>query len=146
MYNMVIQVGRLTRDPELRHTQNSTPVANFSIAVDRPARDGAGNREADFFDVVVWNKQAEVVCQYMTKGRLVLVQGRLQNRTYEAQDGSRRKATEIVANVVRFFPDGKANSQGQSRGGVADPGGANAEQPAGFDPDGNVPEDDDVPF
>lgn len=108
MYNRVILIGRLTRDPELRYVPSGAPVASFTLAVDRPFRDQQGNRETDFIDVVAWRKLAEQVSQYVTKGRLVAVEGRLQIRSYETQDGQKRKVAEVVADGIRFLDRAKA--------------------------------------
>ncbi|NLO22144.1 MAG: single-stranded DNA-binding protein [Syntrophomonadaceae bacterium] len=99
MYNRVILIGRLTQDPELRYTQNGTAVASFTVAVNRKFK----RDEADFIPVVVWNKAAENCANYLGKGRLVAVEGRLQIRSYEAQDGQRRRVTEVVADEVKFL-------------------------------------------
>lgn len=103
MLNRVILIGRLTRDPELRYTPTGVAVTNFRIAVNRPFRNQQGEFEADFFNVVCWRKLAETVAQYMTKGRLVAVDGRLQTRSYQTADGQNRRVTEIVAESVRFL-------------------------------------------
>ncbi len=98
--NRVILIGRLARDPELRFTSSGKAVANFSVAVNRTfSRDG----EADFFNIVVWGKIAENCANYLAKGRLVGLEGRLQNRTYETQAGEKRYVTEIIANNVEFL-------------------------------------------
>lgn len=98
--NKVILIGRLANDPELRFTANGKAVANFRIAVNRSfSRDA----EADFFSIVVWGKVAENCANYISKGRLVALEGRLQNRTYDTQAGERRYVTEIVANNVKFL-------------------------------------------
>ena len=115
MLNRVILIGRLTADPELRYTQNGTAVTNFRLAVDRPYTSQSGQREADFIPVVVWDKQAETCANYLNKGRLVAVDGRLQVRSYDAQDGSRRWVTEVVAQDVRFLDWGRQPDQ---EGGV----------------------------
>ncbi|TMI90246.1 MAG: single-stranded DNA-binding protein [Bacillati bacterium ANGP1] len=107
MYNRIILIGRLTRDPELRYVPSGAPVANFTLAVDRPFRDQQGNRETDFIDIVAWRKLAEQVSQYMTKGRMVAVEGRLQLRSYETQDGQKRKVAEVVADGIRFLDRGR---------------------------------------
>lgn len=99
MLNRVILIGRLTQDPELRYTQNGTAVASFTVAVNRKFK----RDEADFVPVVVWNKAAENCANYLGKGRLVAVEGRLQIRSYEAQDGQRRRVTEVVADEVKFL-------------------------------------------
>lgn len=103
LLNRVILIGRLTRDPELRYTPTGVAVTNFRIAVNRPFRNQQGEIEADFFNVVCWRKLAETVAQYMTKGRLVAVDGRLQTRSYQTADGQNRWVTEIVAESVRFL-------------------------------------------
>ena len=103
MLNTVILIGRLTRDPDLRYTPSGTAVCSFSLAVDRPFTNQQGQREADFIDIVVWRQEAERVAQHLRKGRLTAVQGRLQIRSYETQEGQRRKAAEVVADRVRFL-------------------------------------------
>jgi len=101
--NQIVLIGRLVRDPELRYTPSGVPVAGFPLAVDRPFSNAQGQRETDFFDIVVWRKQAELVANHMQKGRLVGVQGRLQTRSYETPEGQRRKVYEIVADRVVFL-------------------------------------------
>lgn len=107
MLNKVILIGRLTRDPELRHTANGIPVATFTLAVDRQFTNRQGEREADFIDIVVWQKLAETCANYLGKGRLVAVDGRLQIRSYDDKQGIRRKVSEVVANEVRFLDSPK---------------------------------------
>ena len=102
MLNRVVLIGRLTRDPESKYTQTGVPVASFGIAVDRPVRNAeTGERETDFINVTAWRKTAEFVTQYLTKGRLVAVEGRLQIRSWTAQDGTKRTAAEVVADNVQ---------------------------------------------
>lgn len=101
--NKAILIGRLTADPNLRYTQNGTPVATFTLAVDKPFAGEDGKRGADFIDIVAWRKLAEVVAQNITKGRLVAVEGRLQIRSYNDQNGIRRKVAEVIANEVKFL-------------------------------------------
>ncbi|HHT74074.1 MAG TPA: single-stranded DNA-binding protein [Firmicutes bacterium] len=103
MLNRIILIGRLVADPQLRYTQTGIAVANFTIAVDRPFLTQAGERETDFIDIVSWRKQAETVANHLSKGRLVAVEGRLQVRSYDDQNGIRRKAAEVVADQVRFL-------------------------------------------
>ncbi len=103
MLNQIVLIGRLVRDPELRYTPSGVPVAGFPIAVDRPFSNAQGQRETDFFDVVVWRKQAELVSTHLQKGRLVAIQGRLQARSYDTPEGQRRKVYEIVADRVTFL-------------------------------------------
>lgn len=101
--NHIVLIGRLTRDPELRYTPNGTAVTHFSLAVDRPFLNQAGEREADFVPIVTWQKLAETCANHLHKGRLVAVEGRLQIRSYEAQDGQRRRVSEVVAGSVKFL-------------------------------------------
>lgn len=111
--NRVILVGRLTRDPDLKYTPNGVAVANFNIAVNRPFSNQQGEREADFINGVVWRKQAENLANYMKKGNLIGVDGRLQTRTYEGQDGKTVYVTEVVADSIQFL-ESKGNGQAQS--------------------------------
>ena len=140
MLNRVILIGRVTRDPELRYTSSGNPVLNMTVAVDRQFTNQQGEREADFIDVVAWNKQAENCANYLNKGRLVAVEGRLQIRSYEDSQGNRRRVAEVVANNVRFLPDGK-NGGGRKNAAEAAP-------PPDDDPFGdNAPfNEDDIPF
>ena len=111
MLNRIILMGRLTRDPELRHTQSGTPVASFSLAVDRDfkSRDG-GDRATDFIDVVAWRSTAEFVSKYFTKGRMAVVEGRLQIRDWTDRDGGKRRSSEVVADNVYFGDSKKADA------------------------------------
>ena len=103
MLNRCILMGRLTRDPELRRTQSGTAVASFALAVERDFKDkDTGEKTADFSDIVAWRQTAEFVARYFTKGRLAVVEGRLQTRSYEDKNGSKRKAVEVVADSVYF--------------------------------------------
>ena len=123
--NKVILIGRLTRDPELRYTSSNIPSATFSLAVDRTFTNQSGEREADFINIVVWRKQAENVKNYLTKGSQVAVEGRIQTRSYDAQDGTKRYVTEVVADNVQFL--GRA---GGNQGGVTNSSSNNYSQPA----------------
>lgn len=111
--NKAILIGRLTKDPELKYTNNNMPVATFSIAINRTFTNAQGEREADFINIVVWRKQAEAVKNYISKGSLVAVEGRIQTRSYDAKDGSKRYVTEVVADSVRFL---ETKQQSQIRG------------------------------
>ncbi|HEX3011880.1 MAG TPA: single-stranded DNA-binding protein [Syntrophomonadaceae bacterium] len=106
MLNRVILIGRLTRDPELRYTPSGAAVCNFTLAVNRKFN----KDETDFIDIVVWQKLAENCANYLGKGRLAAVEGRLQIRTYETQDGQKRKVAEVVADDVRFLDKGGTGS------------------------------------
>jgi single-strand DNA-binding protein len=119
MLNHVVLIGRLTRDPELRYTPgNGVPVATFTLAVDRPFTNQQGDREADFINIVTWRKLAENCANYLKKGSLAAVTGRLQIRSYDDNQGIRRKTSEVVADDVRFLDRGRSSeeSQGGSEG------------------------------
>ena len=118
--NHVILIGRLTKDPELRYTPNGVAVANFTLAVDRPFTNQAGEREADFIPIVVWQKLAETCANHLHKGRLVAVDGRLQIRSYETQDGQRRRVAEVVAANIQFLD--RANEARRNAPTGGDPG------------------------
>jgi len=105
--NHIVIIGRLTKDPELRYTPNGVAVGIFTVAVDRPINNDNGEREADFIPVVVWQKLAENCANHLKKGRLVAVEGRLQIRSYDTQDGQKRRVAEIVASEVKFLDYGK---------------------------------------
>lgn len=129
--NIVIMIGRLTKAPELRYIPSTgQAVANFSIAVDRAYTTKDGERQADFFNVQVWGKQAENCTNYLDKGRLVAVKGSMQNRSYENQNGEKRHITEIIAENIQFleFGEKKPPQASLSENGY------------------RVLEDDDVPF
>ncbi len=159
MLNKVILIGRLVRDVELRYTPNGVAVAKFTIVVDRrQVKDR--EKETDFIDIVVWQKQAENCANYIGKGRLVAVDGRMQIRSYEDKEGIRRKATEVVAENVRFLDKAKdGNSSGNSTDGYV-PGddeipphlrgnGSSAQPGSGQAFAGNIDidfNDDDIPF
>ena len=113
--NRVDLVGRLTRDPELKYTPSTNrPVASFTVAVNRNFTNANGEKEADFINVVVWDKQAENVCKYVTKGRLVSVEGRLQTRNYEGNDGRKVYVTEVVASNISYLESKKDDSNNMS--------------------------------
>lgn len=103
MLNRIVLIGRLTRDPELRYTQSGVPVASFTLAVDRSFKNAQGERETDFINIVVWRQQAENCAQYLTKGKLAAVDGSLQLRSYTGNDGIKRTAAEVNADMVRFL-------------------------------------------
>jgi hypothetical protein len=135
--NQVILMGRLTRDPELRTTTTGKSVVNFSLAVDKGGQDAG----ADFFEIVAWEKLAELIQQYLSKGRRCLVQGRLSQRQWE-QDGQKRSRIEVMANDVTFLDGPNSGSDGA---------GAPASQPASPAPQADAVVDDeidlsDIPF
>lgn len=100
--NKVILMGRLTKDPDVKYTQTGKVVTQFTLAVDRQFKDANGNKETDFIPVVVWGKAAELVGNSCQKGHRLLVDGRLQIRSYDAKDGTKRWVTEVIANSVEF--------------------------------------------
>lgn len=112
--NLVVLMGNMTRDPELRYTPNGKAVASFGLAVNRQYKDASGEvkKEVDFFDIVAWGKLGEIVSQYGTKGSGIHVTGRLQNRNWEAQDGTKRNKTEIIANDIALVGGKGAGSEG----------------------------------
>ena len=109
MLNQIVIMGRLTRDPELRRTGSGIAVAAFTLAVDRDYKPDDGERECDFIDCVAWRGTGEFVSRYFSKGRMAVVQGRLQIRAWTDKDGNKRRATEIVADNV-YFADSKTES------------------------------------
>ena len=111
MLNKAILMGRLTRDPELRHTQNNTPVASFTLAIDR--RKGSnGERQTDFIDCVAWGRQGEFVKQWFSKGVMAIVVGRIQSRNWEDKNGSKRTTIEINVDEISFGETKKAREAG----------------------------------
>lgn len=128
MLNKVILMGRLTRDPELRHTQTGTPVASFSLAVDRDfsSRDG-GEKATDFIDIVAWRNTAEFVSKYFVKGQMAAVSGRLQIRDWKDKDGNNRRSAEVVADNVYFADSKKDRGDGGSYSAGSYGGGAPAQ-------------------
>lgn len=118
MMNRVVLVGRLTKDPELRYTPNGVPVATFTLAVNRTFTNQQGEREADFINCVIWRKPAENVANFLKKGSLAGVDGRVQTRSYDGQDGKRVYVTEILAESVQFL-EPRGASGGSAPGGNA---------------------------
>ena len=137
MINKVILMGRLTRDPEMRHTNSGTPVTTFSIAIDNGYGD---NKRTDFVNCLAGNKTAEFVTKYFTKGKMIIVIGRISTRSWETQDGKRAYATEVIANEVNFG-ESKTSPQLNTPQTAAQP-------PMQDDDDDFTPldEDDDLPF
>ena len=130
MLNRIILMGRLTRDPELRHTQTGTAVASFSLAVDRDFKDRTtGEKSTDFIDIVAWRQTAEFVSRFFTNGRMAVVEGRLQLRDWTDRDGNKRRTAEVVADNV-YFGDSKRDAEG---GGYAAPSGGYG-APGGYAP------------
>jgi len=111
--NRVMLIGRLTAKPELRYTGSNVPFARFTLAVNRAFSGANGQRETDFINIVIWRKQAENVCNYLDKGSLVSVEGRIQTGSYDDKDGNKRYTTDVVADSVQFL---ETKSQSQNRG------------------------------
>lgn len=110
--NRVMLIGRLTAKPELRYTGSNIPYARFSVAINRTFSNSQGQRETDFINVVIWRKQAENVCNFLDKGSLVSVEGRLQSNSYDDKDGNKRYTMDVVADNVQFL---ESKSQSQNR-------------------------------
>lgn len=128
MLNRTVLMGRLTRDPELRHTGKGTAVASFSLAVDRPFKGQDGKKQTDFIDIVAWGNTADFAARYFTKGRMAVVEGRLQTRDWQAKDGGKRRSVEVIAESLYFGDSRRAAGSG--------PAPAEAEEP---DPFGDEP-------
>ena len=148
MLNKIILMGRLTRDPELQRTGTGTAVTSFSLAVDRDFKSQSGEKETDFIDIVAWRSTAEFVSKYFTKGRMAVVEGRLQIRDWTDKDGGKRRSAEVVADNV-YFGDSKRDG-GDSSGYSAAPAYKNA-APSNFNAGGSdfaeIGEDDgELPF
>ncbi|MDQ6421900.1 single-stranded DNA-binding protein [Paenibacillus sp. LHD-117] len=129
MLNRVILIGRLTRDPELRYTPAGVAVTQFTLAVDRPFSSGQGGereREADFIPVVTWRQLAETCANYLRKGRLTAVEGRIQVRNYENNEGKRVYVTEVIADNVRFLESNREGGAPREEGGGGGYGGGNS--------------------
>ncbi|WP_028547208.1 single-stranded DNA-binding protein [Paenibacillus taiwanensis] len=137
MLNRVILIGRPTKDPELRYTPAGIAVTQFTIAVDRPFSGQDGKRETDFIPVVTWRQLAETVANYLRKGRLCAVEGRIQVRNYEGGDGRKVFVTEVIADNVRFLESNRESQQPTGAQRTADP----------FQGEGQLDiSDDDLPF
>lgn len=136
MLNRIILMGRLTRDPELRHTQSGTAVASFSLAVDRDFKNKqSGEKETDFIDVVAWRQTGEFVSKYFSKGRMAVVEGRLQIRDWTDKEGNKRRSAEVIADNV-YFGDSKRDAEsGGMYGGYSAPAPASYGAPAPMEAD-----------
>lgn len=133
MLNKIIVMGRLTHDPELRRTGSGTPVCSFSIACDRDFKSQSGEKETDFFDVVAWRATGEFVSKYFTKGRMVVVEGRLQIRERQDKEGNKRRSAEVIADNV-YFGDSKPKDGGDVPAYEGEPGAGFGAPPSGFTP------------
>jgi single-strand DNA-binding protein len=148
MLNRVILIGRLTRDPELRYLPNGTATTSFTLAVERPFKSN-GEKEADFIPVVTWRQLAETCANYLRKGRLTAIEGRIQVRNYDNNEGKRVYVTEVIADNVRFLERGEGGQQLERM--EDQPGDTSSQQkPDNYDPfaDGKPVDisDDDLPF
>ena len=132
--NHFVGIGRLVRDPNVKYTQNGKAYVSFTLAIDR-RKSGDGNQRADFIQCVAWEKTAEVISQYCTKGKKIAVEGRIQTRSYDAKDGTKRYVTEVVVNGMEF-----CDSKGGGTSSTAPP-----EQQGMFDGSRAVA-DSDIPF
>ncbi|CAA9470663.1 MAG: Single-stranded DNA-binding protein [uncultured Rubrobacteraceae bacterium] len=135
-FNRVILAGNLTRDPELRFTNDGVPVANFGLAINRVR---SKSEEVDFFDISAWRELGETVANYKKKGDPILVEGRLQYRTWEGQDGSKRSKVDVTADNIQFLGGGKNGNNGD--GGGSGSGGGQRQ-----DADINESDFEDIPF
>ncbi len=145
--NKVILIGNLGRDPELRYTQNGQAVANFTLATSENWTDKSGEKveRTEWHRIVAWGRTAELCAQYLSKGRTVYIEGRLQTREWEDRDGNKRQTTEINANTVQFLGGGGGGGGGGApRGGSGGSGGSGG--PSGGPPGGPPAADDDIPF
>ena len=155
MLNKIFIMGRLTRDPELRRTQSGTAVTSFTLAVDRDFKSQSGEKETDFIDVVAWRATAEFVAKYFSKGRMAVVEGRLQIREWKDKDGNNRRSAEVVADNI-YFGDSKrdgaggydsAPAYGAPTGGYGAPMGGYAAPMGGASAFAEIDEEDgDLPF
>lgn len=150
MLNKIFIMGRLTRDPELRRTQSGTPVVSFALAVDRDYKNADGNKATDFIEVVAWRTTAEFVSKYFAKGRMAVVEGRLQIRDWTDKEGSKRRSAEVVADNVYFGDskkegDSSGGSYGGSSGGYKAAGKAVDVEPEAGD-FAEVEDEEDLPF
>lgn len=135
MINNVVLVGRLTRDPELKKTQSGVSFVNFTIAVNRAFADQSGEREADFINCIVWRNQADNLARYMRQGSLIGVEGRIQTRSYESEQGT-RYITEVVANSIQFL-ETKSQTKSES---------SSSQNDDYYDVSQDIITDDDLPF
>ncbi|CCQ96452.1 Single-stranded DNA-binding protein [[Clostridium] ultunense Esp] len=127
LLNRVVLIGRLTKDPELRYTPSGVPVTTFTLAVDRNYTNSQGEREADFIPIVTWRQLAELCANYLKKGRLTALEGRIQTRHYDNQDGRRVYVTEVVADNVRFI-DSNRDRQDQTPYAYGSPSGRGSKE------------------
>lgn len=136
MINSCVLVGRIARDPEMRYTTSGMAVVNFRIAVQRPRRSGEGEEQTDWLDVVAFGKTGEFVAQYLDKGSLVGIEGRIQSRNWQTQDGQQRYSVEIVANTVQALESRQDAERRRAARATAAPAGGPPRPPVGPAPAG----------
>lgn len=147
MLNVVVLTGRLTADPELRHTPNDLAVTSFSIAVNRRFARAGEERQTDFIDIVAWRNNAEFVCKYFKKGSLIAIEGSIQTRSYQDKDGNKRKAFEVIANNVQFVESKKDSNESEYGNAEIAAESNKSSYSSGNDLDFEVTDaDDDLPF
>ena len=145
--NKITLIGRLTKDPELKYTAgNGNAVASFTLAVDRRFANKDGQREADFIPIVVWGKPAETIANYMSKGKLLAISGRLQVRSYDAKDGTKRYVTEVVAEDFQFLEKASSNGGKEQFGGGNSGDSYHQNNNSGREDDITPVDDGDIPF
>lgn len=146
MYSITIMMGRMVENPELRHTANDAALCSFRIAVDRPYKVD-GKIPADFFTVIAWRGQAELVCKYFKKGKPIVIQGHFENRSYTAKDGSKRYTTELISERISFAGDradsAKPPIPDSPPERITQKGTNYYDSSEGFE---EIPSDDDLPF
>ena len=145
--NRVFLIGRLTKDPEVRQTSNGTPVANFTIAMNRKYKSGTGELKEDttYVGIVAWQKLAELCEKFLAKGRAVLVEGKIQNRSWETEDGQKRSTLEVRADRIEFLDREPRANGATNHSGNAYPAEGSESVPGGFEPSADK-SDDDLPF
>jgi len=155
MLNVVALIGRMTADPELRHTPSGVSVTTFTLAVNRSYVKQGAERQADFIDIVAWRMTAEFICKYFRKGQMMALEGSIQTRTYQDKEGKTRKAFEVLADNVYFTESRSSSQQAQASHAAPEPQPAPADQAAlpepNFSAGGNddfsvIADDDDLPF
>lgn len=144
MLNKIVIIGRLTDEPELRHTANATPVASFTIAVERDFKGNDGQKQTDFINCVAWRGTAEFVSKYFSKGSMAVVSGRLQIRSYQDRDGNNRTVAEVLADNIYFGESRRSSDSNDSHNSRDSRDASASEQESGFVELGD--EDGDLPF
>lgn len=144
--NIAVLIGRLTDNPELRHTNSNVAVARFSIAVDRRYVKSGEERQTDFINIVAWRQQAEFICNYFKKGQLIAIEGSIQTRRYQDKDGNNRTAFEVVANNVSFVGPKRDNDNAGYSAPAAEPAAPQSFSNTDSGDFAEIASDDDLPF